>query len=73
MFEFMLVLTKMLSTLLPRLMVMVHEDKERVVVMAALESINELLKSIGRIVVDRNGHLAAIVAAVKDVLKSKVC
>lgn len=66
------VLTKMLSTLLPRLMVMVHEDKERVVVMAALESINELLKSIGRIVVDRNGHLAAIVAAVKDVLKSKV-
>jgi hypothetical protein len=61
-----------LLILIPKLSEIIHTDEERIVVMAALESFNQLLEELGPAAVEVEGHKDAIFSCIYDVLHGKV-
>lgn len=61
-----------LLILIPKLSEIIHTDEERIVVMAALESFNQLLEELGATAVEVEGHKDAIFSCIVDVLHGKV-
>lgn len=53
---------------IPKCAELVRMDEERSVAMGALDSFSEMLKEIGRPVLEGEGHKAAILNCLKDVL-----
>lgn len=51
---------------------MINEDKERLVVMAVLSTVEEMLKTMKKDVLQGPGNFEGLCAAVKNVLMSKV-
>ena len=62
----------MLSTAIPTFITVITKDKDRSVVMATLQSLNEVLKSVKSLIVDEQGHPDAIANAARTVLVQKV-
>lgn len=58
--------------LVPKLSEIIHTDEERIVVMAALESFNNILEELGAAAVEVEGHKDAIFSCIFDVLHGKV-
>ncbi|KAG5680978.1 hypothetical protein PVAND_010452 [Polypedilum vanderplanki] len=61
-----------LSILIPKLSEIIHVDEERIVVMAALESFNQILEELGKAAVEVDGYKDAIFSCIYDVLNNKV-
>lgn len=61
-----------LLVLVPKLSEIIHSDEERIVVMAALDSFNNILEELGAAALEVEGHKDAIFTCVVDVLNSKV-
>jgi len=60
-----------LSLLVPKLCDMVSTDTEMLVAMSCLESLNELIKECGEIVLKGENHLHSIINSVTEVFKGK--
>lgn len=56
----------------PKLSEIIHTDEERIVVMAALESFNQILGELGLATFEVEGHKDAIFSCIMDVLNGKV-
>ena len=61
-----------LLILVPKLSEIIHTDEERIVVMAALESFNQILEELGTATYQVDGHKDAIFSCIVDVLNGKV-
>lgn len=61
-----------LLILVPKLSEIIHTDEERIVVMAALESFNQILEELGTVAYEVEGHKDAIFSCIVDVLNGKV-
>lgn len=61
-----------LLILIPKLSEIIRVDEERVVVMAALESFNQILEEVGALTFEIEGHKDAIFSCIYDVLHGKV-
>lgn len=57
---------------IPKLSEIIHTDEERIVVMAALESFNQILEELGTAAVEVHGYKDAIFSCIYDVLHGKV-
>ena len=62
----------MLGTAIPTFITVITKDKDRSVVMATLQSLNEVLKAVKSLIVDEQGHPDAIANAARSVLMQKV-
>ncbi|GAB6020766.1 hypothetical protein CHUAL_003425 [Chamberlinius hualienensis] len=58
--------------LLLKLTLIVREDKDRSVAMAALEAINEMIKHLGEFLFSERNHINTVIGVVKDVLQLKM-
>lgn len=61
-----------LLILVPKLSEIIHTDEERIVVMAALESFNQILEELGEGTFEVDGHKDAIFSCIVDVLNGKI-
>ncbi|KAL7033982.1 hypothetical protein ACKWTF_007804 [Chironomus riparius] len=61
-----------LLILIPKLSEIIHTDEERIVVMAALESFNQILEALGTAAVEVEGHKDAIFSCIYDTLHGKI-
>lgn len=61
-----------LLILIPKFSEIIHTDEERIVVMAALDSFNNILEELGAAAVEVEGHKDAIFSCIYDVLHGKV-
>lgn len=61
-----------LLVLIPKLSEIIHTDEERIVVMAALESFNNIIEELGAAAFEVEGHKDAIFSCIHDVLHGKV-
>jgi importin-4 len=61
-----------LLILVPKLSEIIHTDEERIVVMAALESLNLILDELKTVTFEVDGHKDAIFSCIVDVLNGKV-
>lgn len=57
---------------IPKLSEIIHADEERIVVMAALESFNQILEELGAVTFEIEGHKDAIFSCIFDILHGKV-
>ncbi|XP_078355887.1 importin-4-like, partial [Oculina patagonica] len=64
-------LQRMLSTAIPTFITVITKDTDRSVVMATLQSLNEVLKAVKSLIVDEQGHPDAIANAARTVLMQK--
>lgn len=63
---------KALSVYIPKCAEMIRTDAERDVVMQALDAVCDLLKQVGKPVIENNGHCEAIINCVKDIMGRRV-
>lgn len=61
-----------LLVLIPKLSEVIHVDEERIVVMAAINSFNEILGELGSHAMELDGQKDAIFTCIQDVLNNKV-
>lgn len=61
-----------LLILVPKLSEIIRTDEERIVVMAALESFNNIIEELGALTFEVEGHKDAIFSCLVDVLNGKV-
>lgn len=61
-----------LLILIPKLSEIIRTDDERIVVMAALDSFNQILEVLGSATYEEDGHKDAIFSCIVDVLNGKV-
>lgn len=63
----------MMSAIAPHLMEMLREDENREVVMAILDTLNNLLKEIKLPFLQAIGSATPIIGVIKDAFQEKVC
>lgn len=57
---------------IPKLSEIIHTDEERIVVMAALDSFNEILDELGSVAIEIEGQKDAVFSCIVDVLNNRV-
>lgn len=69
----MTVASNMMSAIAPHLMEMIKEDENREVVLAILDTLNNLLNEIKLPFLQAIGSATPIIAVIKDAFQEKVC
>ncbi|XP_076355100.1 importin-4-like isoform X1 [Tachypleus tridentatus] len=65
-------LKKALAVVIPKFLSMVREDTERTVVLAVLETLEDMIKEIQGIMIEQRSTVDALISLVKDVFRSKL-
>nr|XP_006824744.1 PREDICTED: importin-4-like [Saccoglossus kowalevskii] len=64
-------LNKLLVDTIPSFIEIINTDADRTVVMATLETINEMLKSMGGVAITGENHLSCLTTSIRNVLQKK--